>query len=56
MKLSWKLKSIIAVGALSVVLAGCSGSMSGMDHSKMNMEGTKETAKTTNTQQKSPLY
>ncbi|CDN41297.1 MULTISPECIES: multicopper oxidase family protein [Paenibacillus] len=50
MKLSWKLKSIIAVGALSVVLAGCSGSMSGMDHSKMNMEGTKETAKTTNTQ------
>lgn len=43
----------MAIGALSVILAGCSGSiggMSGMDHSKMNMEGTKETPETPNTQ------
>lgn len=46
MKLGWRFKSIIAIGALSVILAGCSGSIGGMsemDHSKMNMEGTKET-------------
>lgn len=43
----------MAIGALSVILAGCSGSiggMSGMDHSKMNMEGTKETPETPNIQ------
>ncbi|PRX58813.1 FtsP/CotA-like multicopper oxidase with cupredoxin domain [Cohnella sp. SGD-V74] len=43
----------MAIGALSVILAGCSGSIGGMsemDHSKMNMEGTKETPETPNAQ------
>ncbi|MCM3270857.1 multicopper oxidase family protein [Paenibacillus elgii] len=51
---SWKFKSIIAIGALSVVLAGCSGSMNGMDHSKMNMEETQASSKTTNGQTVQP--
>lgn len=53
MKVGWRFKSIIAIGALSVILAGCSGSIGGMsemDHSKMNMEGTKETPETPNAQ------
>lgn len=33
----WKLKGAIGIGILSVILAGCSNGMSGMDHSKMNM-------------------
>ncbi|MCY9694210.1 multicopper oxidase family protein [Paenibacillus alginolyticus] len=53
MKADWKLKSLIIIGAFSIVLAGCSGSlsgMSGMDHSKMNMGGTNEPQKTTDAQ------
>lgn len=48
MKTSWKIKSTLAVGAVAVLLTGCfsnsdnsgksgNDSMSGMDHSKMNM-------------------
>ncbi len=53
MKTGWKLKSVMIIGAFSIVLAGCAGSpsgMSGMDHSKMNMEGTNEPQKTTDVQ------
>ncbi len=37
MKQRWKYKVGIVIGALAVVLAGCSSSMEGMDHSGMNM-------------------
>ncbi|RKN82056.1 multicopper oxidase family protein [Paenibacillus ginsengarvi] len=40
-------KSLLAIGALSVVLAGCSDSKNEMDHSKMNMEGTQQAPKET---------
>lgn len=53
MKTGWKLKSVMIIGAFSIVLAGCAGSpsgMSGMDHSKMNMKGTNEPQKTTDVQ------
>ncbi|MGG1552359.1 multicopper oxidase family protein [Paenibacillus ferrarius] len=50
MRIDWKLKSTIIIGALSVVLAGCTGSISGIEHSKMNMGGTNESSKTTNAQ------
>lgn len=43
MKNGWKFKSIMIVGILSLVLAGCSTSMNGMDHSKMNMDETQNT-------------
>ncbi|WP_336788298.1 multicopper oxidase family protein [Paenibacillus sp. MMO-177] len=46
MKLNWKLKIAIVVGIFSLVLAGCSDTMGGMDHSKMSM-GNSETPKTT---------
>ncbi|MCD1259205.1 multicopper oxidase family protein [Paenibacillus athensensis] len=49
MKTGWKLKSMIIVGGLSIILAGCTGS-NGMDHSKMNMEGTKESPKASDAQ------
>ncbi|WP_163860255.1 multicopper oxidase family protein [Paenibacillus elgii] len=54
MKTGWKLKSMIIVGGLSVVLAGCTGSMNGTDHSKMNMEGTKESPKASDAQTVKP--
>ncbi|TBL69077.1 multicopper oxidase family protein [Paenibacillus thalictri] len=50
MKVNWKYKSIIIVGGLSVILAGCTGSMGGMEHSKMNMGGTTKTPASTNMQ------
>ena len=50
MKSSWKLKGAIAIVALSVILAGCSGAMSGMDHSNMDMGESKEPAKTSEAQ------
>lgn len=54
MKTGYKLKSMIIVGVLSVALAGCSGSMNGMDHSKMNMEETNESAKASDAQTEKP--
>ncbi|MCY9657121.1 multicopper oxidase family protein [Paenibacillus chondroitinus] len=48
MRIDWKLKSTIIIGALSVVLAGSTGSISGIEHSKMNMGGTNESSETTN--------
>lgn len=50
MKLNWKLKIGIVVGALSVILAGCSGAMGGMDHSKMNMGDSEKQTKSTDGQ------
>lgn len=56
MKLKWKFKGAIGLGALAVILAGCSGNLNGMDHSQMNMQGGKQSpnlqksdAKTVNT-------
>ncbi|SFE02600.1 Multicopper oxidase with three cupredoxin domains (includes cell division protein FtsP and spore coat protein CotA) [Paenibacillus catalpae] len=50
MRIGWKLKCTIIIGALSVILAGCTGSTVEMDHSKMNMGGINESSKTTNAQ------
>lgn len=40
MKAGSKLKGIVAAGILSLILAGCSSSMGGMDHSQMDMGGS----------------
>ncbi|WP_152394256.1 multicopper oxidase family protein [Paenibacillus guangzhouensis] len=45
-----KIKILLAIGAISIVITGCSNSsgkddMEGMDHSKMNMSNTQNTTK-----------
>ncbi|WP_232697367.1 multicopper oxidase family protein [Brevibacillus daliensis] len=47
-----KLKIILAIGAISILMTGCLSSggtdgMVGMDHSKMNMDGSKKTSEST---------
>ncbi|OXS54961.1 copper oxidase [Cohnella sp. CIP 111063] len=42
MRLNWKLKTVGLVGAISLILAGCSSAIGGMDHSKMNMGNEEE--------------
>jgi FtsP/CotA-like multicopper oxidase with cupredoxin domain len=47
MKKDWKLRSSVIIGVISIVLAGCSSSTGGMDHSKMKMENISDSSTAT---------